>query len=876
VGRLAWSIWTRGNPPLGEIPSAVRTDVTRKTVLKDFLLAPSPVAAPSPPTEGWIRACVPGGVHESLVAAGMLAHPHLGEHEADARWVEDRSWWYQASFARPEDVVPGDRLVLEMDRLDTVAQVWLNGQAVASHCNQHRPLLLDVSDRLRPVNDLLIRFDPPLPPLSDEELDAAGRAMQARREAIRPGAPEQSVEDLTLPVRRSQRRKATFSWGWDFGPRVPSLGLGTAVVLHHRHGAHLSGLQVRTASLDVQALTANLLVSVELTDLGAQASALRITVTTPSGDVVRRTVGGTSLQNEELRLDGVQLWWTHDLGAQPLYTVDVAALAGSTVVDEVSTRIGLRTLTLDQSADNEKPGRLFRFVLNGQPLFARGANWVPASTLVGSVTDQTHKALIGLAVEAQMTMLRVWGGGIYEPDSFYDACDEAGILIWQDFMFACFDYPSDDEHLRAEVHLEAVHQVQRLRSHACLALWCGNNEVQAIHQLTTGTIEPGPWGWSLFHELLPEVVTAHDPNTPYWPGSPWGDTPGEIVNGVSDGDRHAWEVWHGVDVGAGGPTEFATRGEAVHFHRYAHDNGRFISEFGIHAAPELPTLERWAGAGALALRNQAFDHRNKDTPKDKGYALMERETGHPVTLSEYVDFSMACQAEGLKFGVEHYRRRQPHCSGTLVWQLNDVWPGFSWSVIDADLVPKASYYFLQRAYRPVVVSFRETAGGLELWATSSATLAHEVDLVVEISDFQGHVKVRQELTVVVPPYSSQVVWETSVQPGAGQLAWVDSPTQAIEPNRLFFGPLKVLPLSTGRLNVEAKRLDDDIATLTLTAERYCYFARVQSDLPGVRFSDNYLDLRTCEQRRITVRGLAQGARLSTATYGAAPISVQWQ
>jgi beta-mannosidase len=800
-------------------------------------------------------------VHESLLAAGLIGHPYFGDNEATVAWIEDKTWWYRTTFPGLE----GERITLTFECLDTVAAVWLNGMLVGSHANQHRPLVLDVTRCLRESNDLLIRFAPPLlDTLAPDEIEAAAAAIRARQAAVRPSAEELPLEDLLLLVRRSVRRKATFSWGWDFGARVPSAGLLREVRLTRRPAASLVGVHARTTALDVTASTATLRVSVEVEAFQGASLTVRVVLTSPTCAVVEKSVPASDLVHIELALADAQAWWTHDLGEQPLYDLQVTLFDGDAELDTWTGRVGLRTIELDRGRD--EIGQLFRFVLNGVPVFARGANWVPPSLLVGSITDDTYRALVSLAHVGKMNMIRVWGGGIYEPHAFYDTCDELGILIWQDFMFACFDYPSDKPELTAEVELEAVHQVRRLRNHASLALWCGNNEVQAIHELTNGNVEPGNWGWSYFHELLPAVVAAHDPATPYWPGSPWGETEGELVNGVSDGDRHAWEVWHGIPIGAGGPTDFATRGEAVHFHRYAHDEGTFISEFGIHAAPELSTLERWTLPASLELRNEVFDQRNKDTPKDKGYALMERETGIPQTMAEYIDFSMACQAEGLKFGVEHYRRRQPRCGGTLVWQFNDVWPGFSWSVVDHDLVAKAGYYFLQRAYQPVIATFTVTEAGLELWITNSAARDVPLDLTVEVSTFTGKLQLHEQISVVAGAYTSGCVWTSPIVPAVDQYAWVSCPDGDVAPNRLFFGFLKDLPLA-GVVDAQVRLTSTTTAEVEMTSHGYSYFAHVLSPHPGARFDSNYVDLRDGDRHVVHVSGLLPGAHLRVATYG---------
>ncbi len=410
--------------------------------------------------------------------------------------------------------------------------------------------------------------------------------------------------------------------------------------------------------------------------------------------------------------------------------------------------------------------------------------------------------------------------------------------------------------------------MKRLRRHVSLALWCGENEVQGLHELTSGTSDPaGDWGWAFFNELLPAVVAAHDPDTPYWPGSPWGRHRDEIHNGTGAGDRHAWEVWHGgINAGTTGQTEFASRGEQVHFQRYEDDSGRFISEFGIHAAPELSTLNRWTPPGSLALGSVELDQRNKDTPKDKGYALMAYETGEPTTLVELVDFSMACQAEGLKLGVEHYRRRQPHCSGTLVWQYNDSWPGLSWSVLDYDLVPKASYYFLQRAYQPVLASFKVAGTRLELWVTNSGRTAVDLDLAVEIGAVQGGVLQRADVRLTSAPHSSVAVWAGDL-PSTKQYAWVSEAGGRVPSNRRFFGPLREA-LAGVTPTVEATMLarSEGRATVQLRAQGYAYLTRVTSDLPGARFSTNYLDLRDGDTCVMEVTGLAKDAQLSVGHF----------
>jgi beta-mannosidase len=812
----------------------------------------------------WLPAVVPGGVHESLLAAGVLDDPYYGTNEDDARWVEERTWWYRTAFAGPGDLQPGERLTLLCHGLDGVATVWLYGRELGTHVNQHRPAAFEVTAAIAPTNELLVRFTPPLDGLlTTEELDGAVEELLRIHRKIRPGAEDPDRDGLAQRLRRTRRRKAAFSWGWDFALRLPSIGLHRPVELVRTSDARIAGTYARTRTLDLETGRASVVVDVEVDSAVARADLVRVSLTSPSGIVTVADAGAADQVSLELTVTDVEPWWTHDLGDQPLYDLRTELLRDDAVVAERVERIGIRTVELDRSPDQEG-GRHFRFVLNGVPLFARGANWVPLSLLVGSVVDSRYRSMVDLARRGSMNMLRVWGGGIYEPDVFFDACDEQGVLVWQDFMFACDDYPSDDPDLREETRLEAEHQVRRLRSRASLALWAGNNEVQLLHQYAQGDLEPGNWGWSLFHEVLPEVVGRLSPDALYWPGSPWGEASGEKVNGVTDGDRHAWEVWHGIDLGAGGPAEYGTRGEAVHFHRYAYDHGRFISEFGIHAAPEQQTLQRWIPATDLVLRSPGLDHHNKDTPPDKGWALMEHEIGLPTTIEEYVDFSMACQAEGMKFGVEHYRRRQPVCGGTLVWQLNDPWPGLTWSLIDYDHRPKASYHFLQRAYRPVLASFRVDSGTLELWVTNSGASAVQLDLSVEVAAFSGSSSTRDQVAVTSAAGSSQVVWRGPV-PDAQSFAWVSASDGAIAPNRAFFAPLKTLPL-TGTVEGVATRTGATTATVELTSHGYSYLARVHTPWPQVHVEPNYLDLRDGDRVQVSVTDLPEDADLDLLSF----------
>jgi beta-mannosidase len=826
------------------------------------------------PETDWLPAAAPGGVHEALLAAGRIADPYFDRNEDAARWVEGCDWWYRARVpATPSR--GGERTLLVCQGLDTVADLWLDGQPLGHSENMFRPATFDVTGRLESTAELLICFRPPLAGLTPPA--AATNLLRRLGDALAGLAPEEPVGDegagiwsSTLPL-ATLRRKATFSWGWDFGPRLPSIGPWRPVEVIHESGAVLSGHHVRTERVDVDNQTADLTVRVEATQLQPGLRPVgEVDLVAPNGKTTSVTVplapeGRTAevLSGiSSVRVEDAEMWWTPDLGGQPRYQVTVRLRDGEQLLDERDDLVGLRTIALDRSSDPEG-GRHFRFILNGIPIFARGAAWLPADMLVGSVSEARYRDLLTTARDGQVTMLRIWGGGIYESDLFYSLCDELGLLVWQDFAFACIDYPDEDRRLRTEVAQEAAYQVRRLRNHACLALWCGNNEVQMIHVMGYQDLSPGGWGAAFFDEVLPAAVATHDGGVPYWPGSPYGEAIDSedavtAINGVLDGDRHAWEVWHGMDFGAGGG-DFASVGESRLYRRYAADRGKFISEFGIHAAPELSTLRRWLPDDQLQVHSTGFDHHNKDHPKNKHDAVLEIVTGLPNSIEQYVDFTMISQAEGLKFGIEHYRRREPHCSGTLIWQFNDVWPGFSWSVVDYAGVPKAGYHYARRAFAPVIASICQGADGeLQLWICNSSAVPVSCDAEVTLSRFSVAPDFVAAVAAEVEPAQTRMVWSVprdEYSATVDRYAWVRSPSGAFAPNRYFFAEIKNVDFGPGRIESEVLRTSADQAVVRIWGTGFNYFVRIATPSPQVRFADNYLDLRDGELAEIAVRGL---------------------
>jgi beta-mannosidase len=799
-------------------------------------------AATGTPVDAWVPIAVPGDVHTALIAVGRIDDPFYDRNEGLCAWMEEREWWYRLSFMGPEAPDEDERLRLVFHGLDTYATVYLNGVEIGRHENMFREAVLDVTERVRPdeENLLAVCFDPPL-------------------RNVGPPLPEQWS---STPAERVWMRKAQFGYGWDWGPRLPTVGIWRPVELRRERCAALTGVAFNTVRLPGPGRDALVEVRVEAECFAGEGDLEAvIELRGPSGEeaaaatVALRGDGRLLDATAYLTLSDPPLWWTHDLGDPALHDLRVALTRNGDELDVRASEVGVRTIELDQRPDPDEPGtRFFRFVLNGVALFARGANWIPAHSFVGAIERDRYERLVADARAANANMLRVWGGGIYEHDLFYDLCDRLGLLVWQDFMFACAVYPEAE--LAAEVELEARAQVGRLRNHPCLALWCGNNENQWIHDQHHPELGGKGVGGELFYDaVLPAVVAELDPLRPYWPGSPFG---GSDHNAREQGNVHNWEVWHGNEPRRFGDPrpERELTPERVAFTRYAEDRARFVSEFGVLSAPDRETLRRFIPSDQLAHHSSALDHHTKDNPKNKVDMLLQSVTGLPDDLDEFVDFSMIAQAEAMKFGIEHYRRRKPHCSGTLVWQLNDCWPGLSWSLLDYHGFGKAAYFFVRRAFAPVLASFKADDGGaVELWVTNDTAAEVRDTARIRLGAFSSGLIAEEDVGVVLDSYESRCVhrWGPGELDGRpDRYLHLRAAEGAFPANRHFFTAIKDLERQPVPVAHDVRFEDEHEMHVRLRAEAYAYFVHIAVPDERVSYSDNYVELEPGEERALVL------------------------
>jgi beta-mannosidase len=664
----------------------------------------------------WLPARVPGHVHLDLQEQGVIADPLSRKHELGVQWVDDEDWTYQTEFQyAPDPNLP--RRVLRFQGLDTLARVFLNGEWIGDSDNMFLPLEIDVSERLRAGNNTL-----------RVEFASAARVGRERRQVYfdREGLPA----DLECFDERAFVRKAQFMYGWDWGPRLVSVGIWRPVEL----------LEYRARIVETH---------VEQRHLEDGSVELRVHSDTEGGGrpVHRLELGAFVVEFEDaevVRLRDPRRWWPLGLGDPELYTL-TSELRGKSPNDstEVSLdrkrkRIGLRTIELVQKPDEF--GTSFEFVVNGQPLWALGANWIPDHSLPSVVSRERLAAQLDRAKDMGMNMLRVWGGGLYESEDFYDLCDERGILVWQDFPFSC-SYAPDDEQAQRAIATEATAQIKRLRHRASLALWCGNNENLTMFESKWGRKERHPpryYGEKIWEGTLPELVAALDAGRSYVSSSPCG---GSTANSDLAGDQHNWDVWHG-------------RGDWRH---YRDSRARFVSEFGFAAAPGRAT---WRKALGLRWDQDAIDPRHALARwHDKTMKAHETFVGYvelhypkAKTLAEWSYTSQLNQRDAMRFALEHYRGRR-FCRGTLIWQFNDCWPVQSWAVIDFEGGYKAAAFELRRLFAPAVccVEMQGDRACLVV-ALDNVRVAREVLLDVQLSSAKdGTVLLRREYRLRLEP-----------------------------------------------------------------------------------------------------------------------------
>lgn len=805
-----------------------------------------------------LSATVPGSVYQDLLDNGRMEDPYYRDNELKALALMDHDFTYVTEFEVPGVIKDREEILLRFEGIDTVADIFLNGSPLASVCNMHRTFEFSVKKLLREdLNELKVVLHSPTRYIQNA---FDNRFMDGSSDAMKGF---------------SYLRKAHCMFGWDWGPRLPDAGIWRKVSLAGYDTARLDGVyitqrhiggQVRlTFRVDVDKCGEERILSFGKDDNRLGGLYWRAKVTAPDG---REQLCGSG----ELVIDNPALWWPNGYGEQPLYQVEVTLERDGQILDTWTKRIGLRTLTVYREKDEY--GEAFAHEVNGVQIFAMGADYIPEDNILPRVNPERTRDLLMQARSANFNCIRVWGGGHYPCDEFWDICDELGLLVWEDFMFACAVYQLTEE-FEENIRAEFADNVKRIRHHACLALWCGNNEMESF-------VESGLWVSrqqeradyiKMYEYIIPKVLKEHDPNTFYWPSSPSSGGSFDNPNDPNRGDTHYWDVWHG--------NKPITEYRKFFF--------RYVSEFGFQSFPCLKTVETFTEPEDRNIFSYVMEkHQRNSSANGKIMNYMEQTYLYPGDFGTILYASQLLQAEALRYGVEHFRRNRGRCMGTIIWQLNDCWPVASWATIDYYGRWKAAQYYAKRFFAPILISCEEegvltqdanpNAQPYEVKKSIRLNVANEtrqdrrVKVKWNLRNRRGEILRGGDAEITVPALSA--VWLTKedcmdarlyedyVSYECRDAASIDNRNAGTENERLLsqgtvlFCPPKHFRFVNPELTVA---VDGD--ELLVTAKAYAKSVEIQNEAEDLLLSDNYFDMDGGSRRIKILKGEPKGLQI---------------
>lgn len=767
--------------------------------------------------DAWMPAVVPGTVHTDLMTNGKIPDVYIGCNNLQLGWVDTLDWEYSREFDLPKSYKPNKTTVLVFEGLDTYANIYLNDSLILVTDNMFRKWRKDCSSILKPRKNIIkVIFCSAVKVAKQESADAKIKILGGEW---------------------AYSRKAAYHYGWDWGPRFVTCGIWKSVYLSQPNDIDINNPTINTINLsDNKALMSICFDYSALNDGRYNVQLIDNTKQTQLFEkdiVVKR---GISEFKDSFNIQNPNLWWPNGMGKQNLYNLKLIVSKGKRAIYSEVFKVGIRTVELINEPDSI--GESFYFKVNGKPMFAKGANVIPPHSFISSINDSVWISIVDDASRGNFNMLRIWGGGVYPANAFFEACTKRGILVWQDFMFACSMYPWSTDYLR-NVQVEAEQQVKRLRKHSSLALWCGNNEVdEGWHN----------WGWktqfdsvpaladsiwngykSLFHNLLPTVVNKFDSTRPYWPSSPkfgWGRS-----QSMTHGDSHYWGVWWGTEP----------------FEKYREKVPRFMSEYGYQGAPSNHTIKLFSNGGVNPDSVEMRCHQKHPVGYETIRTYMEREGFYPETFDDWAYQSQITQALGYRVAIESHRLASPRCMGTLYWQLNDCWPVVSWSSIDYLGHWKAVHYTVRDSYKSVLVS------------------AHVTDTVIvvkAVSDSLQPINGKITLTILsnlgdtLKQWTKDVSLQSNIALVVGE---IENPVEKIDFDKYFIhtrlslmdgkefesvsfmGKIGKLQLENPQIVKEITKSNDG-GTITLSSKYPAFFVELSSNNSNCSFENNYMHI----------------------------------
>jgi beta-mannosidase len=813
---------------------------------------------PKPELAEWRSATVPGLVHTDLLAHKLIPDPFYRDNESKVQWVSDSEWEYRRTISAGQNLLQHKHIDLVFEGLNTLADVSLNGKLILHADNMFREWRVDIRSYLKQGNNTLSvvfhRIKPELA-LRDKE-----------HPEEKEGADTSSLAKMFDAGNKSYVRKAAYEGGWDWGPNMVTCGIWRPVYLQCWEDQRITDLGIQQSDISTQAAHINVDVRVLSTvkadanlnveyAQGSQTKSFSYPVTLHAGiNEISYPVG---IQNPKL-------WYPNGYGKQDMYHFKVTLVAGGHAADVVSTRSGLRSVRLNR--DRDSLGRKFEFIVNGIPVFAKGASVIPFDHFPTRMTAKRYRHFLQAAANAHMNMMRLWGGGYYETQEFYDICDELGIMVWQDFMFANATPPS---FLKEDIAKEIDYQVRRLRNHPCIAVWCGNNEISIFLENPDPEFIPDAFKamfaklaatrtaksyidyLEIFGYFIPGVVNRITPEIPYTSSSPTSDFEHQSPHFIS-GDRHNYNVWWNNKT----------------IEEQANYKDRFVSETGIQGFPDMATIDAFTEPGDRSATSPIMNAHQKNAMVNGNVVIgkiIKTEYKDPADFATFDYLAQLVQGESLKIYAEAMRRRRPFSMGFLYWQLNDSWPVISWSTMDYYGRPKAAMYMAKHFFEPVLVSPHEEDGKVNVYVVSDQTADEKASLQVRLMDFDGKALWSKKVEHKVKALSSEIALTISKDELAGSnydpektfisAKLVNDKGETLSSNDLYFKRPKDLKYSKSSIQTDLTKQGDHfvlkIASATLAPRVGITFGDEE-----VWLSDNYIDVLPNEPVSITVKSKA--------------------
>lgn len=793
----------------------------------------------------WLEASVPGDVHTDLLKNGLIEDPFYRLNEHDLQWIDKTDWEYKTEFDLSQKDLNSHSLALEFQGIDTYSSIYLNDSLIGTTDNMFIGKTVDIKNFAKlGKNKLYIKLFSPINK-GVKLHDSLGYDISSfnGNDLAEIGKVEGNKRVSVFT------RKAPYHFGWDWGPRLVTSGIWQPINIKTWNYFNIEDLYIRQISLDE---SASLVAEIELEsylEIDEMISEIYVDNQKVSTDLIYINKGANKIEIP-FTIKDYELWWPNGMGNQNMYDVKVKLQSNNNFVTS-SKRVGLREINLVTSQDSV--GNNFYFEVNKKPVFMKGVNYIPQDIFLNRVSDDKYEELLESAVDANMNMIRVWGGGIYENEIFYNLCDEKGLLVWQDFMFACAMYPGDEDFLKS-VEQEAKYNVKRLRGHPSIALWCGNNEVRSAWK---------NWGWEkdvmenqspeiasviskayddVFHKILPEVVNNLDTSTAYWPSSP-GSTFSGGTESYTSGDAHYWGVWWGKE----------------DFESYNQKVPRFMSEFGFQSFPEFSSVDKYTNESDYSIYSEVMkSHQRSSIGNSTIEDYMLRHYNKPKSFKGYLYVSQILQAYGMSIGMESHRRNKGYSMGSLYWQLNDCWPVASWSSIDYFGKWKALHYSTKKAFQPVLINFLKTDSEIELHIISDLLESKKVDLNLKVLSFSGEVLYELNKSYLLQQNSTMKAESLSIDwlnknfdPNSSLLvASLFSEEIEISNNNYYLSEFKDIKLTKPLIEYE---IDELINTFEVSLKSKNLVKNVFVDIASSQnFSDNYFDMIPGKEYKISI------------------------